>query len=95
MENRYTIRQYREGEDHEIVQLLELAFNGWLDIDLDSTPSERWKWKYKDNPAGKIFVVATDDEKIVGCAHTVLSNVKFARSRTRESFIRCPKASVN
>jgi GNAT superfamily N-acetyltransferase len=73
-----TVRPYREGDEVEIVELLELAFDGWPNFDLPCTSLEHWQWKYKDNPQDKrIITLAELDDKIVACHHQLLDKMKI------------------
>ena len=76
MDDSITIRQYQEGDEKEIVELLRLAFNGWPNFDLPCTPLEHWQWKYKDNPQNKIIAsIAESEGRIVGCHLIRLINI--------------------
>jgi len=75
------IRSYRPGDEEEIVELLELAFNGWPNFDLSCTPLEHWIWKYKDNPRRKIIIsVSVSSERIVGFQHTIPFGIKIGEN---------------
>jgi hypothetical protein len=67
----YTVREYLPGDEKQIVPLLQLAFNGWRDLDF-------WRWKYKDNSLKmSIISVAESDGRIIGVDGTVLKNIKI------------------
>ena len=67
----YNTREYQTGDEKYIVDLLNLAFEGWPKFDLTTLKIEHWKWKYQENYAPKTIVVSEIDEKIVGAIHTV------------------------
>ena len=78
MSNEITIRLFEPGDEKGIVDLLQLAFNGWPKIDLKCEPLDYWKWKYLDNPTKKMAVaVAEHNDQIVGCIHNVQQRVKI------------------
>lgn len=78
MPNNYVIRPYQQGDEEEIVELLELVFDGWPRFDLNCTPLDHWKWKYLDNPFRANHInVAVSDEKIIGCCHSIPKNIKI------------------
>jgi GNAT superfamily N-acetyltransferase len=80
MESDIIIRSYREGDEEDIVELLESAFNGWPNFDLPCTQLEHWQWKYRDNPKGKIIVaLAYDKKKVIGCYHTLSFDFKISQ----------------
>lgn len=65
------MRIYEPGDEEGIVDLLSVGFSGWPNFDLKCDSVDHWKWKYLDNPYGKISIaVALDSEKIIGCVHT-------------------------
>ena len=68
LNHKYIVRPYRLGEEEEIVELLELVFNGWPQFDLNCASLEHWRWKYLDNPL-KMNTVAVEisNNKIIGC----------------------------
>ena len=57
----WTPRLYREGDEHRILPLYPLAFQG-LTRSLDY-----WRWKFKENPEGQQTIVGEDaDGHIIG-----------------------------
>jgi len=53
-------RDFREGDEDNLRKLHKLVFDTQISI-------ERWKWRYKENPAGQsIIVVAESNQRIVG-----------------------------
>lgn len=54
----WTIRRYREGDEESILKLRRLCFG---DADLD-----RWIWEFKASPLGSLMIVAEHQEQMVG-----------------------------
>jgi hypothetical protein len=78
MSSDYVVRPYHPGDEEGIVELLELAFNGWPHFDLKCTPLDHWRWKHNDNPNGKsIISVAVSDDRIIGCVHSIPKMIKI------------------
>ena len=78
MKEECEVRPYRPGDEEEIVELLELVFNGWPHKDLDCSPLDYWRWKFEDNPLKKRFItVAEKDDKIIGCLHVIPLRIKI------------------
>lgn len=76
----YKVEKYQPGDEENIVELLQLVFNGWPHFDLPCTPLEHWKWKFVDNPLSRLMIVKAvrkSDNKIIGCYHGVDLNVKI------------------
>ena len=66
------------GDEGEIVELLELVFDGWPHLDLNLTPLEYWSWKYKDNPLQLILIMlGIIDNRIIGCEHLIPLRIKI------------------
>jgi len=68
-------RNYKDGDEQRIVELLNQVYNNWGTI-------EEWRKKYKENPnfdPGLIFV-GEDEGKIVGCVHYLRRDLKFSNS---------------
>jgi hypothetical protein len=66
----YKVREYRPGDEDQIVPLLQLVFNGWGDLDF-------WRWKYLDNPLKmNIITIAESNGKIIGADGAVFQRVK-------------------
>ena len=73
-------RLYEKGDEEEIVDLLFQIFKGWPKYDLPVSPLEHWKWKFLDNPYGSIIALSCDNNKIVGCQHILLKNIKVGNN---------------
>jgi len=74
----YLVRIYHPGDGEEIVQLLELVFDGWPQFDLDCTPLEHWRWKYEDNPLKMTAIsVGISHNQVIGCSHGFYVRVKI------------------
>lgn len=71
LEKKYTVRPYEKGDEAEIVELLELVFEGWPSFDLKRSNLDYWKWKYKISTQykNKIIVGINEKNEIVGCNH--------------------------
>jgi GNAT superfamily N-acetyltransferase len=55
-----------EGEEKDIVELLNIIFPNWPTVDVDS-PLEYWFWKFRDNPvSSKNFNVALSRGNMIG-----------------------------
>lgn len=78
---KFEVQHYRLGDEHEIVQLLRLVFDGWPHFDIKCNPVDHWRWKYLDNPVGRIIcTLAVSGGKIIGCFHSPLLAVKIGDS---------------
>jgi hypothetical protein len=77
METELNIRKYHSGEDESIVELLKTSFNGWPRFDLDRPPLDHWRWKFRSQVEKARTTVAEMDDKIVGCDHMFVTNVKI------------------
>jgi GNAT superfamily N-acetyltransferase len=78
-EREWSIREYREGDEEQILELRELVFN-------DHKGKEWWKWMYRDGPLGpaRIFV-AEAKQKIIGHSATIFVPVKIKDQVTRSN----------
>jgi predicted N-acetyltransferase YhbS len=71
----YSIREYRTGDEKEIVDLLRLVFKEWATR--EESAIDHWRWMYLDNPFGyHCTYVAKQDGKIVAVGHDLYLNVK-------------------
>jgi hypothetical protein len=78
MDPDFHVRPYLPGDEKEIVDLLNHAYNGWPKIDLKCSSLDHWKWKYQENPLKNgLIVVATHDQKIIGCHHDIPLTIKI------------------
>jgi hypothetical protein len=60
-------RWYQEGDEEQIIELLEDVFNGWPKFNLKCTKAEHWIWKFKDNPLKRnIVCLAEHNKRIIG-----------------------------
>jgi hypothetical protein len=76
----YIIRKYQTGEENEIIELLELAFEYWPPYDLTHSVLEHWIWKYIENSSGKyILGIATKDDQVVGFNSQIFTNLKVGK----------------
>ena len=54
------VKSYKKGDEFKILELFELVFKQKLSI-------ENWKWRFRDNPAGKHFIkLMWDNDLLVG-----------------------------
>lgn len=77
-----TIRQYIDGDERELVEVLNASFtNGWGSV-------EDWRWKYKnhENFNPDYIYVVEDSDKIIGCWHIIVKSLKLGHSSMRVSF---------
>jgi len=74
----YLVRPYKQGDEKEVVELLDIVFNGWPHYDLKYPPLEHWKWKYLYNPfkVTQLFLCERNN-KIVGCSFSVIVRLKI------------------
>lgn len=72
----FDVHLLREGDEPKVVEMLAKVFGDWPRFDLDCSPLEHWKWKYRDLQKG-IVVVAEKEGKVIGCHHTGLQNIKI------------------
>ena len=71
------IRSYSEGDEEEIIQVLNGAFHGWPRIDLECTPKDHWRWKYLVSPIqSHVVAVATSEGRVVGVNQQYAVKVK-------------------
>jgi hypothetical protein len=75
----YYIREYQEGDDENIVSLLDMVFDGWPKYDLPVSNLEYWKWKYLHRKwiDCSIVVGVNKKKEIVGCSHNPFFKVKI------------------
>jgi len=71
----WQIREYREGDEHQILQLRRIIFG---DVDTVRLKLSTWYWQFRDNPAGKaICLLAEDDGVVVGQYAIIPTRFKF------------------
>ena len=64
IDRNWHIREYRQGDEHQIIQLRHKVFG---DVDPVRLELSTWYWQFRDNPAGQAFCFLADDKgKIVG-----------------------------
>jgi hypothetical protein len=74
----YAVRPFRPGDEEEIVQLLQVGFNGWPRFDLSCSPIDHWRWKYEQNPVrNSIITVAVHNNRVVGVDHSLPLKLKM------------------
>jgi hypothetical protein len=86
IDENYIVRNYREGDAENIVELLKQIFGKWPPFKIDSTAMDYFKWKYFDNPVlgpnDRINFVSEYQGKIVGTTNGVLLKVKIGDTIT-------------
>jgi GNAT superfamily N-acetyltransferase len=71
----YEVRQYRTGDELQIVPLLILTFKVWPFFDIDCSPIDHWWWRYLDFYQDKnLLVEVQHEDKIIATDHVVLEN---------------------
>jgi hypothetical protein len=69
---------YKENMETEIVKLLNMVFTRWPKHELTCDPLDHWRWKYTDNPSGKLLATtAKVDNTIIGCDHRTFNNIRI------------------
>ncbi len=58
----WQIREYREGDEHQILQLRHTVFG---DVDTVRLKLSTWYWQFRDNPAGKAVCFLAEDNGII------------------------------
>lgn len=54
------IKDYKTGDEHQILKLFETVFRQKLSL-------ENWQWRFRDNPAGKHFIkLMWEGDKLIG-----------------------------
>lgn len=77
MKKHITIRQYQPGDEENIVELLELVFDGWPKFDLGFTSLDYWRWKYLDNTFKTNFIVLGEKNgKVISVNHAFPIRIK-------------------
>jgi predicted N-acetyltransferase YhbS len=69
-------REYTDGDEEAIVELLETVFAGWPKYDIDFDPVDFWRWKYHEGIIPETIYVIEDEDKIVASYHTWRQKVK-------------------
>ena len=65
------IRKYREGDEENIVNLLQLVFKDWPTLDISCSPLEYWRWKHQTGTNKNFVTVAEHENQIIGCHHAI------------------------
>ncbi|MBW1782071.1 MAG: GNAT family N-acetyltransferase [Deltaproteobacteria bacterium] len=64
MTHRWHIREYREGDEEQILRLRQQVFG---DLDPVRLKPSTWRWQFRHNPAGEAFCALAEDQgRIVG-----------------------------
>jgi hypothetical protein len=70
MDENIVVRPYEPGDKDQIVQLLNLVFQGWPHFNIKGTSLDHWTWKFEQNPTRKYNVIVGEvDKKIIACDH--------------------------
>jgi GNAT superfamily N-acetyltransferase len=78
-EGKWSIREYREGDEEEILKLRGLVFG-------ESNDRQWWQWMFRQNPSGPAFIViAETDQEIIGHHAITFMPMKIRDQVTRGS----------
>jgi len=78
---KYTTHSYSPGEEKELINLLQLGYEGWPPFDLETTPINHWLWRYRENLTNQTIIsVSKDGDKLIGCLHTIPRKMKVGSS---------------
>ena len=77
MDNTTQIRDYVQGDEEQIVELLNTVYKGWPRVDVESS-LDYWLWKYETRiiPKKLIKVITTNGE-IQASMHSTLMEIKL------------------
>ena len=65
-------RRYEPGDESQIIELLNLVFNGWPHIDFPCESIDYWRWKYLGREEAPLVIwIAEDKDQIIGCLHAL------------------------
>ena len=77
MNNHTQIRDYAQGDEHAIVELLNTVFQGWPRVDAGSS-LDYWRWKYEARVLPKkLITVLTTEDGVKACVHTLPVEIKL------------------
>ena len=72
------LRGYHSGDEKQIVELLQLVFNGWPKLDLNCDPIDYWRWKFLDNPEKTSCVaLGISEDKVIGVVEEFLLKIRI------------------
>ena len=78
MSEGFVTRLYKEGDEDQIVSILDSSFKKWPFFDISCTRVEHWKWRYLDNPLTKSMVfVIEEGDRIIASGHHALYYVRI------------------
>jgi len=78
LKKEYEVRPYQPGDEEQIVELLELVFDGWPHLNLNCSPLDHWLWKYRENPLKNTqMFVGERNNRIIGTSFSVLRRIKI------------------
>jgi len=83
MSHSWSLREYREGDEYAIVEMLKRALSGWLN---HPNAMEYWRWKYRRNPAGSSIVwLAEHNNRVIGHYGVIPVRMKLGNSYIKGS----------
>jgi len=87
MSSNIIIREYRDNDELQIVELLNEVFHGWPRLDVPVPPLEFWKWKYQDNPyKPNIITVSEEQGRIIGVNHSFGMRIKIGNHIVKSNY---------
>ena len=77
LSSEYVARFYEDGDEPQIVELLDSVFRGWPKLDIACSKVDYWRWKHLDNPVNSSVVLVTEkDNQVVGSNHSMPVRIK-------------------
>jgi len=85
-EDGLSYRSYELGDGEQIVELLDIVFNGWPKHDLGCTPLEHWIWKNGGGKNSSLGAVCVHNERIVGSLQSIPRSIRIGEASLLGSY---------
>lgn len=83
----FETRSYQQGDEKQLVPLLQESFSGWPFFDLTCSPLDHWRWRYLDNPQhSNLIVEILHGDIIIAVNHNLLHYMMINRRKTLSSY---------
>jgi len=85
-EDGLSYRPYERSDGEQIVELLDIVFNGWPNHDLGCTPLEHWTWKNGGGKNTSLGAVCVHNERIVGSLQSIPRSMRMGEASLLGSY---------